>query len=131
MRRGHSRPAKARTVSEGGARRELEDLRAAINDAIEDGLTREMVKVTLPPKSEPRERWLTRSEAARLLLAAWRKREVQTVHMGSRRGERVEGRRVGKHLARNILVALRTGTRSGPICGASFIPEVGRPWMEL
>ena len=131
VRRGHSRPAKARTVSEGGARRELEDLRAAINDAIEDGLTREMVKVTLPAKSEARDRWLTKSEAARLLLAAWRKREVQTVHRGERKGEQVKGRRVGRHLARNILVALRTGTRSGPICAASFIPEVGRPWMEL
>ncbi|UVF18449.1 hypothetical protein HPT29_018425 [Microvirga terrae] len=46
-RRGHSRPVKDRTVTEGGARRELEDLRAAVNLAISDGLTREMVKVTL------------------------------------------------------------------------------------
>ncbi|TXM98807.1 site-specific integrase [Methylobacterium sp. WL64] len=131
VRRGHSRPAKPRTVSEGGARRELEDLRAAVNLALTDGLTREVVKVTLPAKSEARDRWLTKPEAARLLLAAWRKRETQTVHRGERKGEQVKGRRVGKHLARHILVGLRTGTRSGPVCGASFIPEVGRPWMEL
>lgn len=131
VRRGHSRPAKARTVSEGGARRELEDLRAAVNLALTDGLTREVVKVTLPAKSEARDRWLTKAEAARLVRAAWRKREVQTVHRGERKGERIEGRRVGRHLARYLLVALRTGTRSGPICAASFLPEVGRPWMEL
>ncbi|MCJ2016492.1 site-specific integrase [Methylobacterium sp. E-065] len=131
VRRGHSRPAKARIVTEGGARRELEDLHAAINVAIEDGLTREMVKVTLPAKSEARDRWLTKAEAARLVRAAWRKREIQTIHRGERKGERIEGRRVGRHLARYLLVALRTGTRSGPICAASFIPEVGRPWMEL
>jgi len=131
VRRGHSRPTKARVVSEGGVRRELEDFRAAVNLALTDGLTREVVKVSLPAKSEARDRWLTKAEAARLVLAAWRKREVQTVHRGERKGERVEGRRVGRHLARYLLVALRTGTRSGPICAASFMPEVGRPWMEL
>jgi integrase len=131
LRRGHSKPAKARVVSEGGARRELEDLRAAINLAIADGLTRDTVRVTLPPKGEERDRWLTKSEAARLLLGAWRRREVQTVHSGPRKGERVVGRWVGRHLARFILVALRTGTRSGPICNASFIKVEGKPWMEL
>ncbi|MGH1574503.1 site-specific integrase [Methylobacterium sp. P31] len=129
--RGHSKPTQQRVVGEGGPRRELEDLRAAINVAIEDGLTREIVKVTLPPKAEPRERWLTKEEAARLLNAAWRKREIQTVHRGSRGGEHVHGRRCAQHLARFILVALQTGSRSGPICEASFVPEVGRPWIDL
>lgn len=131
MRRGHSKPAKARVVTEGGARRELEDLRAAINAAIADGLTRDTVRVTLPQKGEERDRWLTKGEAARILAGAWRKVEVQTVHRGPRKGEQVVGRRVGKHLARYVLVALRTGTRSGPVCAASFIPEIGKPWMEL
>ena len=131
MRRGHSKPTKARVVTEGGARRELEDLRAAINAAIGDGLTRDTVRVTLPAKGEERDRWLTSAEAARILLGAWRKREVQTVHSGPRKGERVVGRLVCKHLARFVLVALRTGTRSGPVCNASFEKVVGKPWMEL
>jgi len=131
VRRGHSKPAKQRVVTEGGARRELEDLRAAVNTAIGDGLTREIVKVTLPQKGEARDRWLTKSEAARLVRAAWHKREVQTVHRGGRAGEQVVGRRCAQHLARFILVALQTGSRSGPICNASFLPEVGRPWVEL
>jgi len=48
----------------GGARRDLEDLRAAINHHAAEGYHRGMVKFTLPAKVEPRDRWLTRSEAA-------------------------------------------------------------------
>ena len=33
-----------------------------------------LFRPTLPDAPEPRQRWLTRSEAARLILAAWRKR---------------------------------------------------------
>lgn len=131
LRRGHSKPAKQRVVSEGGARRELEDLRAAINLAAKDALTRDTVHVTLPPKGEERDRWLTVPEAARIVRGAWQKREIQTIHAGPRKGERVIGRRVGQHLARFVIVALRTGTRSGPICNASFVREVGKAWMEL
>lgn len=131
LRRGHSKPSKQRVVGEGGARRELEDLRAAINQAMRDGLTRDTIHVSLPAKGEERERWLTVAEAAKIVRGAWRKREVQTVHSGPRKGEQVVGRRVGKHLARFVIVALRTGTRCGPICDASFEREVGKAWMEL
>ena len=51
----------------GGARRDLEDLRAAINHHAKEGLHRGVVRVVLPEKGQPRERWLTRQEAARLL----------------------------------------------------------------
>lgn len=131
-RTGYSKPTKARVVTAGGARRELEDLRAAVNVSIADNLTRDAVRVTLPPKGEERDRWLTRNEAARLLLRAWRKREIQTIRSGPRKGETYcMPRRPARHLARFILVALRTGTRSGPVCGASFVREIGKPWMEL
>lgn len=131
-RTGYSKPTRERVVTAGGARRELEDLRAAVNVALADNLTRDAVKVSLPPKGERRDRWLTRSDAARLLLRAWRKREVQTIASGPRKGETyVMPRHPARHLARFILVGLRTGTRSGPICGASFVKEVGKPWMEL
>lgn len=111
-RRGHSKPTQKRVVKGGGARRELEDLRAAINLAIKDSLTRDTVSVTLPPKGQERDRWLTRSEAARLLWRAWRKREIQTIASGPRKGETY------------VMPAARRGTwrassssRSGPARG--------------
>jgi hypothetical protein len=66
----------ARPITEAMARRELEDMRAAINHHRREGLCSEIVSVVLPAKSLPRETWLTRSEAARLLWAAWRARQV-------------------------------------------------------
>src|SRR5436305_5179743 len=66
----------------GGARRDLEDLRSAINHHADEGYHRSIVKVTLPPRGLPRERWLTRSEAAKLLWVCWRHREAQLRHRG-------------------------------------------------
>jgi len=54
-----------RIVTEASARRELEDLRAAINHHIAEGRCTRLISVVLPDKSEPRPDWLTRSEAAR------------------------------------------------------------------
>jgi hypothetical protein len=45
--------------SPGGARRDLEDLRAAINHHAKEGLHRSIVRVALPEKGPPRDRWLT------------------------------------------------------------------------
>ena len=63
------------------ARRELEDLGAALAAYFERDENRQTVirlpKIALPPKATPRTRWLTRDEAARLIWAAWRYREVQ------------------------------------------------------
>ncbi len=76
------------------ARRDLETLRAAIGHwHREYGPLPSIPKVTLPPKPQPRDRWLTRSEAAKLLKAA---RHVP-------------------HLARFILLGLYTGSRSGTL----------------
>lgn len=101
-----------RLVTEAGARRELEDLRAAINHHRAEGYTREVVEVVLPPRSQAKDRWLTRSEAARLIWTCWRQREM--------RNGRPTGRRTGKHLARFILVGLYTGTRASAICSAAL-----------
>lgn len=98
--------------SPSAARRELEDLRAAILRAYEAGILVRPVPVVLPDRSPPRQRWLTRSEAARLLWAAYR---------GQRRA----------HIARWILVALYTGTRAGAICGAAAMPSPGRGYVDL
>ena len=60
----------------GGARADLETLRAAINHHAKENLHYGLVRVTLPPKGPPRDRWLTRDEAAKLIWACWRYRET-------------------------------------------------------
>jgi integrase len=113
----------ARMITAAGARRELEELRSAINHHRREGLCSEFVDVALPDKSEPREDWLTRSEAARIIRAAWRARQKM--------GEGITDRLVGRHLARFILVGLYTGTRHAAICSAGFNPAVGRGHIDL
>ena len=105
--------------SPSAARRELETLAAAINYHIKDivGGVHTLFRPTLPNAPAARERWLTRSEAARLIWAAWRRHE--------------KGRCYTRHIARFILVALYTGTRAGAICGASLVPTIGRGYVNL
>jgi len=105
------------------ARRELEDLRAACRMAIADNVTRHAVTVTLPPKPKGRVKHLDRSQMAKLIYAAYRKREVQ-------RGAATR-KRPTVHVARFLLVALYTGSRSGRVWQASFIREEGRPFIDL
>jgi integrase len=82
-----------------------------------------LFRPVLPDASPARQRWLTRSEAARLILAAWRLREV--------RNGKPSGRYLARHIARFILVGLYTGTRAGAICGAALIPTIGRGHVNL
>ena len=112
-----------RFVTTAAARRELEDLRAAINHHRREGLCSEIVSVVLPQKPKSRERWLTRSQAARLLWAAWRARQVMR--------DNLTLRATGRHLARFILVGLYTGTRHAAICGAAMRPAIGRGHVDL
>jgi integrase len=105
------------------ARRELEDLRASVNYAHEAGFLASVVKFKLPEKSAPRDRWLTRQEAARLLKAARRMRQ-------SWNGKGTD-RATGHHLVRFIVIALYTGSRSGAVCGASLVPAIGRGRIDL
>ncbi len=56
--------------SAGTVRRELGALRAAINWAHKHGRLTRTVAVELPQRPEPRDRWLARKEAARLIRAA-------------------------------------------------------------
>jgi len=124
--RRHAKPEvtgnPARMVTAAGARRELEDLRSAINHHRREGLCSEIVGVALPDKTEPRDDWLARSEAARLIWAAWRAKQ--------RMGDGVVDRRVGRHLARFILVGLYTGTRHAAICSAALRPAIGRGHVD-
>ena len=87
------------------------------------GFARKLWMLCFPRERPARERWLTRSEAARLLLAAWRYREVQ-------KGKPTD-RRSRQHVAKFILVALYSGTRASAVCGAAFGPTIGRGWIDL
>ena len=97
---------------EQAARRELEDLRAAVRHHWKLGYCDRETRVTLPEKAIPRDRWLTRKEAAKLIRAALKHEQR-------------------RHLARFILVGLYTGTRSGAICTAAYEPAPGRGFVDL
>jgi integrase len=119
-------------ANSGGARRDLEDLRAAINHHAKEGLHREIVRVVLPSKGSPRDRWLTRAEVARMLWGCWRTREVQTVHRGLLNGKKIETDRYPlRHVARFILIALGTGTRAGAVMTASLTRGPGKSFVDL
>lgn len=107
----------------GGARRDLQDLSAAIGHHLREGLHRGNVKVVLPPKGEARQRWLTRSEAAQLLWVCWRTREVQN-------GNPTEKRPL-RHLARFLLLGIYTGSRPGAILNASWLRGPKRSLVDL
>lgn len=104
-------------------RRDLEDLRAAIIYHRNEGLCREVVDVVLPEKAEPRSEWLTRGQVARLMLGAWKYREVQKGHPTDRRTRR--------HVAKFMVIARYTGTRAGAICKSSFQKIDGYGWIDL
>lgn len=91
-----SNPA-GNTVSEATAARELTVLRAALGYAVKNGKLVDRPFVELPSRGPGRDRWLTRSEAARLL---WE----------SRRDPRSRD-----HLPLFIMLALRTGARPGAL----------------
>lgn len=117
--------AYAATRTSGAARRELEDFRAAINHHRREGLHDKIVSVVLPEKGAARERWLTRQEAAHLILTTWRYREQQNF--------RATDRRTRRHIARFMLVARYMGSRAAVICSASIEKKrpAGRAWIDL
>jgi integrase len=108
------------------AYRDLKILAAAINRHIKNkvGGVQAKFRPVLPPPSKPRERWLTRDEAARLIRAAWRMR--QKASLPGRLG-----RHTGRHVARYILVGVYTGSRNGDICNAAVMPTIGRGYVDL
>jgi len=106
-----------------GAAGDLSLLRAAINLHRREGYHDRVISVWLPEKNEPRDRWLTRPEAAKLIRSAWRYREIQ-------KGKPTD-RASRKHVARFILIGLYTGTRAGAICAASFKPKAGHGYIDV
>lgn len=91
------RYGRERGVAAGTIRRELGCLRAAVNHAVKEGRLTTAPFVALPQKPAGKDRWLTRSEAARLLRAA---KSEQSVRL---------------YLPLFILLGLHTGARKGAI----------------
>jgi integrase len=122
----HSKPERTgrppRLVTTTSPRRHLQILRAAINHHREEVCSK-IVSVVLPEASPGREDFLTRSEAARILWAAYRAKNSVFGYEGNRH--------IGKHIARFTLVGLYTGTRHAAICGAAFQPAIGRGYVDL
>jgi integrase len=117
---------------QGGARRDLEILRAAINHHSAENLHYGKVSVWLPDKGEARDRWLTKSEAALMVWKAYRYREVQTIHVGVNKGQKViTDRRPLRHVARFLLIGCYTGTRAGAIASAAKKKAPGKSFVDL
>lgn len=110
----------------GAAWRDLKLLSAAINRylATEIGGIKSSFSAVLPEAPQPRERYLTRDEAAKLIRTAWRMRRDSGIP-----GK--PGRYTHRHIARYILVGVYTGSRHGDICGAAVIPTIGRGYVDL
>lgn len=84
--------AEARPVRPSTTARELTVLRAALRHAVKRGRLQVAPSIELPPQAPPRERWLTRKEATKLLTAC---------HL--------------PHLRLFVLLGLNTGARRGAI----------------
>ena len=98
-----SRYVTARGRSNGTSRRELGVMRASIHHAHSEGRLTRTVAVHLPDGAEPRDRWLTRDEAAALLKAALREPRVRL------------------YLPLFILLALYTGARKEAILSLRWL----------
>ena len=106
------RYGKARGVSPGTVRKELQTLQTAINHCVREGYLTSGRQLTLPTQPPARDRWLTRDEVASLLRVA--RRDPNTCH-----------------LARFILIAVYTGTRSSAILNLRFGPHTGGGWIDI
>jgi len=109
-----NRRSKARKlISEQTARHDLKTLRTAINWYHGEYPLASVPKVWLPAKAAQREDyWLTREEvAARIKIA---RRSPQT-----------------RHIARQLLIGVYTGTRPGAILGLKWLPSPTGGWFDL
>lgn len=98
-----------RTLVAGPAkvRRELGVLTQALKYAVAEGRLTSAPEVTLTEDSVPRDRWLDRSEVARLLRAA------------------------APHVRRFILISVTTGTRASAVLALRWTPSTGSGYVDL
>ncbi|MDP3409026.1 tyrosine-type recombinase/integrase [Bosea sp. (in: a-proteobacteria)] len=103
-------------------RRDLEHLRACLSHAVKEGVLAYAPAITYPAAPQPRQRFLTRAEAARLLWTCWRYKQ---------HGPKNQILRPLRHLCRFILIGLYSGTRSSAILSASFTAGADRSYIDL
>lgn len=106
------RYSRERGVADGTVRRELGVLRAALKHCASEGYLISAPTVVLPDAPPPKDRWLTRSDVARMVWA-------------TRRHNRT------RHLARFILVAVYTGTRPGAVRALDWNPNTVGGHIDL
>jgi integrase len=95
-------------------RRELNVLQTAINYAFQTGRLNRRVSVVLPQAPQPRDRWLTRKEAAGLLRATLRSQAVRL------------------YLPLFILIALYTGRRKEAILSLRWSQvDLDKQWINF
>ena len=94
------------------ARKDLEYLQAALNFYHKEYVLDAVPAVTLPANGLPREEWLTRSQVAALLWAAWRRPD-------------------SRHLCRYVLIAVYTGTRTAAILDLRWLPSPTSGYVDL
>ena len=99
----HRKQSRKSGIADATIRRELATLKAAMEFCVRERKLARSVYVPLPPKSEPRDRWLTVSEAAKLL-----------------RETRHGGRNSSSYLSLFVLIALYTGARSEAILSLTW-----------
>ncbi len=104
------RRKQVRRVSDQTARHELKTLRAAINHYHREyGPLDAVPAVTLPKRSQPKDRHLTRSEVARLL---WACRHIE-------------------HLKRWFLITLYTGSRKQVVPPMTWTVNLDSGWIDM
>lgn len=108
------------------ASRDLELLRAARNHANGQRVLDGVVKIWLPPKAPSRQRWLTRSEVARLLCTAWRSKRSANCRSGN-----ADEWHTRRHLTRFILLATYTGSRKQDVLKACFEQRPDAGFIDL
>ncbi|WP_198031609.1 site-specific integrase [Mesorhizobium sp. LSJC265A00] len=92
-----------------------------------------MPEVTMPDVPAPRDRWLTRTEAAMHLAGALGFYREMWCDVSTRR-EHFQWRRnrfaINRHLARFILLGLYTGSRRAAICNVQWMPNTAGGWID-
>jgi len=115
----------------------LQDLRAAVNLAMDDEQMEEtVVKFWYPAAPKARFRFFTRDQMAQFVWTAYRKRGTYT-HSGKRSRPENRGKTVftkarpRRHVARLTLFGAYTGTRKERMERTTFVKMDGHPWIDL
>lgn len=113
-------------LSDNHTRREMQDLKAMVNQGIRKGLCElngHVIDWELPPPPMARIEFYSRSEIARLVWTAYRMRNMT---IGGPKGHKTS-----VHVARFILLAVYTGSRAEVVDRARYVETPGHPWIDL